>query len=69
MSDGIIKWSDLGSPTEPGTYPVKGRGVVEVSQDDVDEATALGGDPSVEIAESTAFHDSTKTFILGHFIP
>ncbi len=69
MSKRVIRWSDLGSPTEPGTYRVSGVGDVTVEQPDIDRASELGGSPRLEIDESTAFHDEVRNFVVGLFIP
>ena len=69
MSKRVIRWSDLGSPTEPGTYRVSGVGDVTVEQSDIDRAAELGGDPRLEIDESTAFHDAGRNFVVGLFVP
>ena len=65
----LINWIDLGNPTEPGKYLVRGVGEVVVKQEDIDEAARLGGTPQVEIHESTTFGHNVKQFVIGLFIP
>ena len=69
MSKRVIRWSDLGSPTEPGTYRVSGVGDVTVEQSDIDRASELDGDPRLEINESIALHDEVRNFVAGLFFP
>jgi hypothetical protein len=64
-----IQWTDLGNPTQPGTYTVRGVGEVTVTQEDIDEAARLGGTPQVEILETTTFGHNVNQYIIGHFIP
>jgi hypothetical protein len=65
-----ISWNrDLGNPTKPGTYVVKGIGEVYVKQDEINTANRLGGDPHVEISETTSQGGDVKNFILGQFLP
>ncbi|MGB9177603.1 MAG: hypothetical protein WCB68_00025 [Pyrinomonadaceae bacterium] len=64
-----IQWTDLGNPTQPGTYMVKGIGEIIVKQEDIDEAARLGGTPQVEIDDVTTFGHSVRQFAIGLFIP
>jgi hypothetical protein len=65
----VINWKDLGSPTEPGKYTVKGYGEVSVTQEEIDQAAELGGSPDVEIVETTTFGNKLKQFIISNLIP
>ena len=64
-----IRWSELGAPTEPGTYRVPGVGDVEVAQADIARAAELGGDPRVEVVMARSLQDPAKVFALGRFTP
>lgn len=64
-----INWTDLGNPTEPGTYTVRGVGEVTVEQEDIDEAERLGGTPQIELVDATTFGHRVKQFVIGQFIP
>ncbi len=51
-----LRWSELGSPTTPGTYPSP-VGVVSVSIPIMDKVQRAGGDPLVDLLpHPTAFH-------------
>jgi hypothetical protein len=66
-----VHWKrDLGNPTSPGKYPIRGVvGEVIVEQDDIEQAAKLNGNVYVEIAEATAFGEAVPQFRLGQFIP
>jgi hypothetical protein len=65
-----ISWlGNLGGPTKPGKYSVRGLGEVEVTQEQIDQARAMGGNPGVEVHDVTAFGDLVKQYIIGLFVP
>lgn len=57
-------------PRSPGTCQVSNVGEVTVDGGDIEEAKAIGGDPWVELVESTTFGSSAfRSYILGFFRP
>ncbi len=51
-----INWvQDLGSPSEPCEVMVEGIGVVVVTERDIRDAKAIGGEPDVELIEDDTF--------------
>ena len=69
VSSRSIRWSELGTPTVPGTYRVPGVGDVEVAQADIARAAELSGDPRVEVVMARSLQDPAKVFALGRFSP
>ena len=62
---GTIAWSELRSPTTPGDVRVEGLGVVGVTQENIDGAKAVGGDPEFELIDATAQGDKIHRYLLG----
>ena len=60
-----IKWSKLGPPTEPGNVRIQGLGVVDVRQEDIDNAKDDGDDPVFELLDTTSGGDKTRCYLLG----
>jgi hypothetical protein len=64
-----IRWSQLGNPSKPGRYRVKGLGDVEVAAEDIADAEKIGGDPLFEVVETDTFQQPVKSYVLGYFRP
>jgi predicted nucleotide-binding protein len=69
MSKKLISWQELGTPTQPGTYTVAGVGEVTVEQEDIEDARELGGNPLVELLDSTTLGHRVRQFSIGLFTP
>ena len=63
----VIRWSELGAPTAPGTYRVPGLGDVRVIRADIKRAAEMGGDPLVKVVLSRSFQHPETVFVLGCF--
>lgn len=63
----LIRWSQLSA--EVGTQRVSGIGDVEISEEDIQRATEIGGDPWVELHDATTFGSPVRKYILGLFTP
>lgn len=64
-----IRWSQLPKPEVPNTYRVAGIGDVAVSADDIRNAEQIGGDPWIELCDSTTFGYAVRQYTIGHFTP
>ena len=62
---GTIAWSELESPTTPGDVRVEGLSVVGVTQENIDNAKEVGGDPEFELIEATSISDKMHRYLLG----
>jgi len=60
-----ISWEALGPPTEPGDIRIEGVGIVDISQDDIDRANRIGGNPEFDLIDATTMNDDLKRFKLG----
>ena len=60
-----IAWSKLGSPTTPGNVRVEGLGLVKITQEKIDLAKAVGGDPHFELTNATSKEDIMRRYLLG----
>jgi hypothetical protein len=69
QENGILKirWSQL--RPEVGTQRVSGVGDVEVSEEDIQRAKEVGGDPWVELHDATTFGSPVRKYALGLFSP
>ncbi len=62
---GTIAWSELGLPTVPGDSRIEGLGVVGVTQGNIDDAKAVGGDPEFDLIDATSMGDKMHRYLLG----
>jgi len=62
-----LRWSQL--KPEVGTQRVSGVGDVEVSEEDIERAKEIGGDPWVELHDATTFGSPVRRYVLGLFTP
>src|SRR5437870_3119737 len=69
MPNRTVSWKDLGSPTKPGVYAVPGVGEVNVTAGDIEDAQAVGGNPLVELHDSTTYGHRIRQFVVGLFTP
>jgi hypothetical protein len=64
-----IRWSQLPKITGPGTYRVPGVGDVDVTSEAIVNAATIGGDPWIELHDTTTFGNSVHQYTIGLFIP
>lgn len=67
--DQRVRWSQLHNPTSAGVFRIHGLGDVEISQEDISAAQEIGGDPWVELCDTTTFGSKIRKFSLGLFTP
>lgn len=63
----LIRWSQLSA--EVGTQRVSGVGDIEITEEDIQRAKEIGGNPWVELHEATTFVSPVRKYILGLFTP
>ena len=66
MSRKVIRWGELGRPTEPGTYTVRGVGRVIVTRADINEAAQMKT-PEVALTEELSFDANMKQYAIMYF--
>ena len=64
-----IRWSQLPKINGPNTYRVPGVGDVAVSADDIKSAADIGGDPWIELHDTTTFGHNVRQYTIGLFTP
>ena len=57
-----LHWKDLGPVTTPGYYRVRGVGVIDVIQEDIDRAAGLGGDAVLTLQDVFPRREKERTF-------
>ncbi len=62
-----IRWSQLSAEVE--TQRVSGVGDVEVTEEDIQRAKEIGGDPWVELHDATTLGSPVRKYVLGLFTP
>jgi hypothetical protein len=64
-----IRWSQMPEITGPNTYRVLGVGDVIVSEGDINRYNEIGGDPWIDLHDTTDFSHSVKTYLIGLLTP
>jgi hypothetical protein len=64
-----VRWEQLGRPTTAGVHRVMGIGDVQVTEENIRDAEEIGGDPWVELCDSTGFGPAVRQYTIGHFTP
>lgn len=65
----VYRWSDIGSPTEPGSYEVD-EFDVRVTEADLSRLSPiLARDPRVEFIEATHLQSKRRELIVGLALP
>ncbi len=64
-----IRWSQLPKIFSPGIYRVPGVGDVDVTADAIANAATIGGDPWIELHDTTTFGHSVRQYTIGLFTP
>src|SRR5438552_12014249 len=64
-----IRWSQLPKITKPKIYRVPGIGDVDVTAEAIENAKTIGGDPWIELHDTTTFGHSVRQYTIGLFTP
>jgi hypothetical protein len=64
-----IRWSQLPKITQPGIYRVPGVGDVDVTAEAVANVATIGGDPWIELHDTTTFGSNIRQYTIGLFTP
>ena len=64
-----IRWSQLPKILDPGLYRVPGIGDVDITAEAIATAAAIGGDPWIELHDTTIFGNNIHQYMIGLFTP
>ena len=64
-----IRWSQLPKISGPGIYRVPGTGDVDITAEAIANAANIGGDPWIELHDTTTFGNSVRQYTIGLFTP